>query len=401
MANQLERQEKISIKHPILIHVTTVPETFGFFRGQLNFMKEKGFNICGVSSPGRLLTETGKREDIMVHAVEMARRITPTADLSSIIKLYRFFQKIKPTIVHAHTPKGGLLGVVAARLARVPAVIYTMRGLPYVTQSGWKRNLLIWTETVACRMADRVITVSLATREKAVAEGICPAAKIMVPGNGSSNGVDGEGRFNPEELPPGSRSDMRERYQIPVEATVLGFMGRLVRDKGIVELAEAWKNLRDRYADLYLFLIGPLEPQDPVPADILAELKQDARVKFAGHVDDAVPFYAAMDILTLPTYREGFPNTPLEAAAMKLPVVITDVDGCPEAVENEVTGLLVPPKNSQALAEALEELIKNPEKRKSMGLAGRERVLKKFNPAIIWQELYISYLQLLHEKKVN
>jgi glycosyltransferase involved in cell wall biosynthesis len=383
----------------ILIHVTTVPETFWFFRGQIKFMKGRGFEVQAVSSPSRLLDETSSREDIRIHAVEMAREITPMADLNSILKLYSLFRKIKPSIVHAHTPKGGLLGVIAARLARVPIVIYGMRGLPFVTQTGWKRKILILTEKIACRLADKVITVSLATKEKAVREGFCRSAKILVPGNGSSNGVDADGRFNPEKLSGEIRSHIRERYLIPHDALIVGFVGRLVRDKGIIELAEAWKKIKHRYTNLYLLLVGPIERQDPIPGSTLKELEKDARVKFTGLVDDTVPFYAAMDILTLPTYREGFPNTPLEAAAMKLPVVITDVDGCPEAVENGVTGLLVPPKNSQALAEAIEHLILNPEKRHVMGQAGRERVLKKFKPEIIWQELYDIYLQLLHGKE--
>ena len=251
------------------------------------------------------------------------------------------------------------------------------------------------TEILACRAADRVITVSLATKEKAVTEGLCPAEKIEVLGNGSSNGVDAEGRFNPDKFPLEIRFDIRRRYQIPPGAIVLGFVGRLVRDKGIVELTEAWQNLRNQHPDLYLFLVGPIEPQDPIPVDTLERLKNDSRVKFTGSVDDSAPFYAAMDILTLPTYREGFPNTPLEAAAMELPVIITNVDGCVEAVVDNSTGLLVPSKNSQALSEAIEKLLTNPDMRKMMGKAGRQRVLNKFRPEIIWQGLYAQYQELL------
>ena len=342
-----------------------------------------------------LIDEDSRWEEIPSYPIDMARWITPVADMVSMSKLYRLFRKIRPNIVHAHTPKGGLLGVLAARLARVPIVIYGMRGLPFVTQSGWKRIILILTETLSCRAADRVITVSLATKEKAVAERLCPVEKIVVPGNGSSNGVDAEKRFNPKNLPVGTRADIRRRYQLPKDAVVLGFIGRLVRDKGIVELAEAWQNLRRQHSDLYLLLVGPIETQDPIPAETLERLKKDLRVKFTGQVDDPVPYYAAMDILTLPTYREGFPNTPLEAAAMKLPVVLTAVDGCVEAVEDNYTGLLVPPKDSLALEEAIHKLLINPKMRQSMGKAGRQRVLEKFKPEIIWQGLYDTYLELM------
>jgi glycosyltransferase involved in cell wall biosynthesis len=395
-----EKKGEIDKSNIVLFHVTTIPETLHFFIGQIKYMKDRGFKIHAVSSPGQALGEASLREDIPVHAIQMARRITPLADLLSLFKLYRTFKKAKPTIVHAHTPKGGLLGVLAARLARVPVVIYGMRGLPFVTQEGWRRKILILTETLACLAADRVITVSLATKARAVKEKFCSSEKIVVPGNGSSNGVDAVVRFNPEKLPVETRNDIRRRYQIPLEAIVLGFVGRLVKDKGIVELAEAWRYLRNQHPDLFLLLIGRIESQDPVPEDTLEMLKNDPRVEFTGPLEDIAPFYAAMDILVLPTYREGFPNTPLEAAAMELPVVITAVDGCVEAMEDGRTGLLVPPKNSMALREALQKLISNSGKRKEMGRAGRQRVLDKFRPEIIWQDLYRNYLELLGLKGV-
>jgi glycosyltransferase involved in cell wall biosynthesis len=147
--------------------------------------------------------------------------------------------------------------------------------------------------------------------------------------------------------------------------------------------------------------VGPIEPQDPIPPTLLASLQRDSRVRFAGHVDEIPPYYTAMEMMVLPTYREGFPVTPLEAAAMRLPVVITDVDGCPEAVENGVTGLLVAPRNRRALSGAIEELANNPGKRKAMGEVGRKRVLKKFKPEIIWQALYETYHELLQEKNIG
>jgi glycosyltransferase involved in cell wall biosynthesis len=401
MVNKSKKFDRNTLTPLILFQITTVPETFTFFRGQITFMKEKGFEVHAISSPGRSLHETAKRENIPVHAVDMPRKITPATDLVSLFRLYRLFRKLKPTIVHANTPKGGLLGVLAARLARVPVVIYGMRGLPFVTQYGWKRKILVLTEILACRAADKVITVSQATRKTAVAEGFCSLEKIVVPGNGSSNGVDAIGRFNPQNVSPTARADIRQHYQIPLEATILGFVGRLVRDKGIVELVEAWQVLREYYPDLYLFLVGPVEPQDPIPIDTMAKLKNDPRIKVVGAVKDISPFYAAMDILVLPTYREGFPNTLLEAAAMELPVVATAVDGCVEALADNDTGFLVPPKDSRALSEAIQKLLLNPAMRKSMGQAGRQRVLDKFRPEITWQGLYEIYSELLDRKGIS
>lgn len=386
------------LKKPLLIHVTTVPETFGFFRGQIGYLKSRGFEVHAVSSPGEPLEEVARREDIPVHAIEMSRRIAPFADLNSIRRLHSLFCQLKPDLVHAHTSKAGILGVVAARLARVPIVVYGMRSLPFVTASGLKRRLLCWTETTACHLADRVIAVSHSMRWQAIASGFCPARKIKVPDSGSSNGVDAEGRFNPEKIDPKLTSKIRMAYEIPLKATVLGFMGRLVKDKGILELAEAWKLLQSEFSDLYLLLVGPIEKHDPVPEEILEKLLGDSRVRFLGPVKDPVPFYAAMDILVLPTYREGFPNVPLEAAAMELPVVATAVDGCREAVADGVTGLLVPPQNTQALAEAIRRLLCDPERRNKMGQAGRDRVLRHFKPENIWQFLLDNYLELLRSQ---
>ena len=382
----------------ILVHVTTVPETFGFFRGQISFMKERKFEVHAVSSPGAMLAETAIRENIPVHPIEMSRRITPLADLLALTKLRRLFLTLKPAIVHAHTPKGGVLGTLAARMAGVPIVIYGMRGLPFVTAKGVKRLLLSLSETISCLMADRIFAVSFSIRQTVVRAGICPGNKIHVLAKGSSNGVDSAGRFNPEKLPAGIREEIRQRYRIPLNSLVIGYVGRIVKDKGIVELEEAWQSLRYDFPDVYLLMVGVVEPQDPVPPAVMARLEEDPRVRLTGGVKEMAPLYAAMDILVLPTHREGFPNTPLEAAAMQLPVVATKADGCAEAVVDAVTGFLVEPVNSQELAGAIRVLLRNPQLRKEMGDAGRLRAERDFNPEKIWHELYENYLELLKIK---
>lgn len=387
------------LKNPKLVHVTTVPQTWGLFRGQIGFMKERGFEVHAVSSPGDLLHEAAQRERIPVHAVPMPRRIAPGADLVALFKLYRVFRRLKPDIVHGHTPKGGFLAVVAARWARVPIVLYTLRGLRFVTETGWRREVLQWSETLACQLSDRVFSVSRSVMNTAVKAGLCPEKKILVLAQGSSNGVDASTRFNPLSLPPGTRAEVRQCYRIPQDALVTAYVGRIVRDKGIVELAEAWQYLRARFSNLYILLVGSVEPQDPVPSEVLAQLRGDARVRFTGKVRDMPPLYAAMDVLVLPTYREGFPNTPLEAAAMEVPVAATRVDGCMDAVLDGITGLLVPPRDAAALGEAIEELLLDSEKRRQMGESGRRRVLSDFRPEMIWESLYREYRGLLNECK--
>lgn len=379
-----------------LVHVTTVPDSFGLYRGQIKFMKDRGFEVHLVSSPGKLLDETEKREAIQVHAVEMPRRLSPWEDMVALYKLYLLFQKMKPTIVHASFPKGGLLGVIAARLAGRPAIVYGMRGLRFETSCGWRRALLFATEKVACSLADRVIANSFGNQQRALLlKLVHKKEKIQVVANGSSNGVDAQNRFNPEKLPPDSRSRLREQYQISDEACVIGFVGRIVKDKGIIELEEAWQKLRNMYPGLYLLLVGPIELHDPLPAPVLERLQSDHRVIFTGQLGDTAPLYTMMDIMVLPSYREGFPNTPLEAAAMQLPVIASRIDGCAEAVVDGVTGLLVPVKDSNSLTRAIQTLVTDPIRRRKLGENGRRRALEKFTPEGIWQGLYEIYTELI------
>lgn len=379
----------------ILVYVTNAPQSLALFTGHIGYMKARGFEVHAVSAPGELLSEIGERQNIEVHAIDMARQISPISDLVAVTKLYRLFRILKPTLVHANFPKGGLLGVIAARLARVPIVVYGMRGLIFESKQGARRGLLFSTEALSCGLAHRVICNSFSNRERAISLGLCREENIRVLANGSSNGVDAAGRFNPRNLSPGIEQQIRDDYQIPGDARVVGFVGRIVRDKGIVELESAWQLLKARFPNLFLLLVGPVEDHDPVPPMVLGSLREDPRVRFIGSVRETPPFYAAMDIMVLPSHREGFSNTLLEAAAMELPVVSTKVDGCVDAVVDGVTGLLVPVRNSQALAAAIERLIVDPELRQQMGQAGRQRVLRDFRPEALWQAQYQQYRELL------
>jgi glycosyltransferase involved in cell wall biosynthesis len=378
----------------LLIHVTTVPFTFYFFRGQIGYMLSRGLEVRGVSSAEYGDSKKVARENIPMHAINMTRTINPVADLVALIKIYRLFRKLRPAIVHAHTPKGGLLGVLAARLAEVPVVVYGMHGLPFVTANGLKRRLLRWTEAISCSFSHRVITVSFSIRRRALAERFCSADKIRVLGFGSANGVDAMGQFNPDKLKPGIREEIRRTYQIPKDALVLGYVGRIVKDKGIIELAEAWNMLRSKFSSLYLILVGSSESHD-LPPELLQNLQADSRIRFCGFIKDLAPLYAIMDIAVLPSYREGFSVSLIEAAAMRLPAVATTVDGCTEAVVDGTTGMLVPPRNSAELTQAISRLVADPELRRQMGKAGRQRMLKEFRPEIIWRALYENYIELL------
>lgn len=378
-----------------LIHITTVPQSLNFFRGQVGFLKAKGFNVHVISSPGRFLNRFGQREQVPVYAVEMPRYITLWRDLVAVGKIWRLLLRIKPHIVHGHTPKGGLLAMIGAWLARVPVRIYHIHGMPFMTATGYKRILLLHTEKVSCLLAHRVLCVSNSIREFAVTKSVCYAGKIEVPFNGSINGVDAIDQFNPRKLDENGGKSVSRNFKIPADTFVIGFVGRIVRDKGLIELAQAWKILRNKYPWLHLLIVGPFEPNDPVPPDVEELLHTDRRIHLTGYADELPTLYAAMNIVVLPTYREGFPIVPLEAAGMELPVIATSVPGCIDSIQDRVTGTLVPPLNYSALLEAIERYINNPEMRRQHGRAGRLRVLKYYRQEDLWAAMHNIYLSQL------
>jgi glycosyltransferase involved in cell wall biosynthesis len=383
---------------PRLLHVMTLPMSLTFLRGQVAFMKARGLELAVASAPGDALDRFARQEQVPAFAVPMERRISPLRDVRALATLVRAIRAWKPAIVHAHTPKGGLLGMLAATIARTPVRVYHVRGLPFITAAGARRRLLRGTERVSCRLAQRVFCVSPSLREVALAERICPAAKIAVLGGGSGNGVDAQGRFDPGRLPPGTRDRVRRERGLPADAPVAGFVGRVVREKGILELAGAYRAARRAFPDLHLLIVGPLEEQDAIPQDVVDFLRQDPQVRLVGEDWDTPPLYAAMDLVVLPTYREGFPNVPLEAAAMGLPVVATRVPGCVDAVADGVTGLLVPARDPAALGEALQAYLGEPGLRHRHGAAGRDRVLREFRQEVLWAGLHAEYRRLLESR---
>lgn len=388
-----ERERRLSVAH-----VMTAAVSLGFLRGQVAFIKKRGIEIHAIASPGDALEAFGEREEISVYPVEMPRQITPLADLAALRGLVAVLRRIRPDIVHAHTPKGGLLGMLAAWLVRAPVRIYHMRGLPFVSASGAKRRLLRSTEIVSCRLSHQVLCVSHSLREVAIAERLCPASKIKVLAGGSGNGVDAAGRFDPGRLPEDAGQQRRDSLGIPGDAVVIGFVGRIVRDKGLHELAEAWTALREEFPALHLVVVGPFEPQDPLSPEVARLLHEDERIHLTGPVIDIPTIYAAVDIVALPTYREGLPNVPLEAAAMCKPVVATRIPGCVDAIADGETGILVRPRDGQALATALRQYVADPALRSQHGQAGRRRVLRNFRQETIWEALYQEYLRLFAGK---
>lgn len=380
-----------------LVHVLTVPLSLRLLRGQLESMRARGLEVHVISSPGPLLDECRREQHVITHAVDIPRRMSPLRDLRALVGLLRTLRRIRPDIVHSGTPKAGLLGTVAACLLRVPARIYHMRGALFPEAVGLNRRILRGCERVACSAARRVLFNSESTRRLFVDEGLCPPDRAFVLHHGSSNGVDAAGLYDPARWTDAERRSVRAELGLPADAPVLGFIGRLVPDKGIVELVEAWRLLRTQYTDLRLVLVGPFESETPLLGNTLAELAADERVILTGALGAAETArrHAVIDVLALPTYREGFPNVLLEAAAMAVPVVATRVFGCVDAVVDGVTGTLVAPRDARALALAIGRYLGDPELRRAHGAAARARALRDYVPGDIWDAVYGHYLDLL------
>lgn len=381
-----------------LVHIATVAQVLDFFHGQIGYLRSRGFDVHAVTSPGEATEQFREREAIAVHAVPIAREIHPARDVVTLYRLWRLLRTLRPDIVHSHTPKGGLLGTITARAAGIKVVVLSIFGLPQMTKTGFSRHLLNLTTRLSCRLADRVWVDSFSMRDYVVRQRLCAAERVVVLGQGSVNGVDAEGVFSPAKTGPATRDAIRARYGIPDSALVLGFVGRIVADKGMRELASAWRLLRDRYPSLHLLLVGPFEAQDPLSPEDEVLFRTDDRVHLAGRRSDVAPHLAAMDVFVMPSYREGFGIANIEAAAMALPVISTRIPGCVDSVQDGVTGTLIPARDANALVTAIEAHCNDPELRCLYGQAGRERVLRDFRQEVIWEALYREYTRLLQEK---
>jgi glycosyltransferase involved in cell wall biosynthesis len=379
-----------------VLNIVTISMSAKFFRGMLAFLNRNGFETALCSSPGDDLREVAEQNGCEAFAIPIEREISPWRDLIAFVRLVRLMRQYRPAIVNASTPKAGLLGMLAARVAGVPARVYMLRGLRLETATGLKALLLLATERIATACANRVVCVSESLRRVYIERGIGSPEKAIVLAGGSSNGVDAE-RFRLDNKTREEASHLRESLGWPLRAPVVGFVGRLTRDKGIVELAEAFKSVLVACPEARLLLVGDFERGDRVPDDCAEWLRRHPRVAVTGFVADPRPCYTLMNVLAFPSYREGFPNVPLEAAAMELPVVATRVSGCVDAVEEGVTATLVPARDASALAEAIVRYLDDPALRGEHGRAGRERVLRDFRPEFIWKTLCQEYQRLLGE----
>lgn len=380
-----------------LIRVTTVPLSLEkLLEGQLNFMQDH-YKVVAVSSNENKLKELGASIGVETYPVEMTREITPDKDLRSVWQLYRFFKKEKPLIVHTHTPKAGVAGMLAAKMAGVPIRLHTVAGLPLLEAKGVTRKILEMVEKLTFSCAIRVYPNSRRIHEFLVGEGYAATEKFKVIGKGSSNGID-TSYFDPSTFSGEEIEKMRTSLGIPQNDVVFVFVGRLVRDKGINELVEAFDRLNSINPATSLLLVGPFEQDlDPVKEITLQKIREHKKIVEVGYQDDVRPFLVCSNVLAFPSYREGFPNVVMQAGAMNLPAIVTDINGCNEIITDGTNGSIIPVRDTDALFRAMEEMIQDPQKREKMSSRARLAITSHYERHLIWQALLAEYKELEEE----
>jgi lipopolysaccharide/colanic/teichoic acid biosynthesis glycosyltransferase len=383
---------------PRIAFVVTSHVSWVFFEGQIRFLRGEGFDLCAVSGPGPRLDDVAA-EGAHTAAIPMQREIAPFADMGSLCRLVRLFRNRRVDLVVTGTPKAGLLGTLAARITGVPHVVYMVHGLRLETATGWKRRILWFTEWIACHAAHHVRCVSPSLQERLVSLGLAPAKHCIVRGPGTANGVHSE-HFQRNSGTPSAAEVLRRTLGIHENALVVGFAGRLTRDKGIADLYQSFVRVRSQYPDARLLLVGDFEDGDPVSPAIRQQIESDSAVVVTGFVADVAPYYWAMDLFVLPSHREGFGIVALEAQAASLPVICSNATGAIDAVVDGVTGITVPVGDIDALTAAISRLLGSEELRQRMGEAGRSWVEKKFKREKLWEELLADYtaLTMTHSK---
>lgn len=366
-----------------ILHVVNIYFVLPYFIGdQFLYFKEKGHNMHVACSSSEYLAEYAAAKEFNYIETPVNRSISITDDLKSIRNILKYIKSNKIDIVVGHTPKGGLLAMIAGWLGRVPKRVYFRHGIVYETSRGLKRFILKNVDRIASLMATQIVCVSDSVLQKSIEDRLAPSSKQLILGKGTCNGVDTVSQFNPAQIDSGKIAQLREKYGIKDEDYVIGYSGRLVKDKGIVELVEAFNKIND--PGCRLLLVGMFEERDALPEDVKEKILNDSRIVYTGFINGGMEnYYSLMDMYALISYREGFPTGVLEAQAMELPVLTTRATGCRDSIVEGETGLFTT-HNPHEIASAIEKIRKG---KAIDGKEGRKWVVENFDSHKIWQEI--------------
>ncbi|UFK97126.1 glycosyltransferase family 4 protein [Kaistella faecalis] len=378
-----------------IIRVATVPLSLNILlRNQFKFLS-RYYHVIAISSPGKDLVEVGEREAVETKGIEMKRKISIFDDLLSLINLYTYFKKEKPLIVHSITPKAGLLSMIAAKLANVPVRMHTFTGLIFPTSTGAMKHLLIAMDRLLCYCATNIYPEGEGVRKDLLAYNIT-RKPLRILANGNVNGIDLD-FFKPALFTPEDKQLLKNQLAILPEDFVFIFIGRLVKDKGINELISALKKIKG--VPVKLLLVGPLEADNGLEPETLREMTDNPNIISVGFQQDVRVFLAIADALVFPSYREGFPNVVMQAGAMELPSIVTDINGSNEIIIHHQNGIVIPPKNDLILHECMVKIITDSELREKLKQNARSMIADRYQQSVVLTALLEEYQNL--EKNVQ
>jgi len=377
-----------------LIRTTTIPGSMvNLIKGQLKFLNGH-FEVIAISGGGEKLELIKNRENIRVLPIKMEREIKPISDIISLIKLYKCFKREKPHIVHSITPKAGLLTMMAGYMAKVPIRIHTFTGLIFPTSTGIKKKVLIAMDKLLCYCATHIFPEGQGVKNDLIKYKITDKP-LKIIANGNVNGIDTE-HFNSKLISEEKKNTLKTELGIKSDDFVFIYIGRMVKDKGINELIGAFKEVNQINENTKLLLVGDFEPKvGNLKNKTEEEIKNNPSIIAVGYQSDVRPYFAISHVLTFPSYREGFPNVVLQAGAMELPAIVSNISGCNEIVTNEMNGEIIPPADEMALLNAMVKSYMNKGKLTEMGKNSRVFIIKNFQSSLVWHALLNEYKQLI------
>lgn len=370
-----------------IVRSSTIPQSLSTFcKGVLRELSRE-YEVVAISSPGDALDEVRTREGVRTIAVPMERHISLFKDLKSLWRMWRVLRAEKPDMIHSITPKAGLISMMAAWLAGVPVRVHMFTGLVWPTSTGMKRRILMATDWLTCACATHIIPEGEGVKADLLNHHIT-RKPLQVLGYGNIRGIDLD-YFDPEKFVDDRRHE---------DGFTFVFVGRIVRDKGINELIQAFDRLHREHPQTRLVLVGPREDNlDPVLPETLQRIDQGDGIVAVGRQSEVRPFYAGADALVFPSYREGFPNVVIEAGAMGLPSIVTDINGSREIIVDGETGIIVPPQDADALYQAMKHFVEAPDEIKAMAVKARPLVASRFEQGYVRNCLYDFYHEVLKD----
>jgi glycosyltransferase involved in cell wall biosynthesis len=374
-----------------ILHVVNVSFVIPYYLGdQIKFFNDNGNIIFIACTNDDNLIKYSKKWNFTPFKLNISRKISPLHDLFSIIKLYKFIRDNKIDTVIGHTPKGAFIAIVSSFFAKAKIRIYFRHGLMFETSKGLKKIILILVEKITSQLSTKVICVSKSVLDRSIKLKLSNPDKLLLINNGTCNGIDAKNLYNRILINNLSKLDLCEKYNISKDTKIIGYIGRLAKDKGMNELILAWENIHKNSLNAKLMLCGPIDDRDPINKNLLRKIQSNNSIIYVGEVDNPTLYYSIFYCFILPSYREGFPTVVLEASSMQLPIITTKSTGCIDSIIENETGIFTK-IDPESISEKILFYLNNEQIAKCHGENGRNFVLKNFDQKCIWNSLNKIY----------